>query len=98
MIWNVLQTAQRSAELASGALVSSAAISRDTGRSVIAQIPIIADRTKSATALFGRTNLGGYLEISKGFVGSGAYRPRSAKARVLRVWERGAWQYGPNAS
>ena len=45
---------QRNAELASGALVSSAPSSRDTGSRVIPPTPMSAERTNIAVVLFGR--------------------------------------------
>ena len=55
IIWKMLQEAQRNAELASGALVSSAASSRDTGSRLIAHMPMRAERTKRTMVLSGRT-------------------------------------------
>lgn len=55
MIWKTLQEFQRNAELASGALVSSAAISRAKGSRVMPQIPINPQRTNRAIVLSGRT-------------------------------------------
>ena len=54
MIEKRLLDPQRNAELASGALVSSAPSSRDTGSKVIPQTPMSAERTNMAAALFGR--------------------------------------------
>ena len=54
-IAKMLQEPQRNAELASGALVSSAPSSSDTGSRVIPQIPMSAERANRAAVLFGRT-------------------------------------------
>ena len=83
-IWKMLQEVQRNAELASGALVSSAAISRLTGRSVIAQIPINAQRTKRTGPLFGRTLYKTISPIDNARVLE-THQPKSMKAKERKV-------------
>ena len=100
MIAKILQEPQRKAELASGALVSSAPSSRDTGSRVIPQIPMSAERANRVAVLFGRTvSVGNQVRMSYAERESrGTHPPRSSKARPLRLWGRVPESYGPGVS
>jgi hypothetical protein len=80
-----LQEAQSNAELASGALVSSAASSRVTGSRLIAQIPMAAERVNRTAVLFGRTlSENDQVQIREITI-LNAYQPRPVKATATTV-------------
>ena len=100
IIAKMLHEPQRNAELASGALVSSAPSSSDTGSRVIPQIPMRAERTNKAAVLFGRTISVGYQVrvVCIRRENWGTCRPRSGKAKPLTLWEQVFEWCGPGVS